>query len=150
MFNQNLFKTLLFCFSLCFIFSCGSDSDDIGGTYKITSISLSGCQDPSDNFNFNLEGDGCQDIGGTEVCVEGTMIITSATNDFSVTFSVMAGGISQSTTISGTYMLDGNVITICETGGDCETSTIDLGNNEVTIRVPEDEDGCITTIRGEK
>ena len=131
-------------------FSCGGDDEDetIAGTYKITGFSSANCDDPELNFSFDFT-DGCDMLLGQEVCGDGTISLTEG-GTFSVSVTVTALGFSETTTASGSYTVDGNTITICEDGGDCETATFNLGSGKITLMIPDPEDNCVITVSGEK
>ncbi len=135
--------------SIFLLASCGDDSGEISGTYEIISISSSQCDDTDLNFSYNLENDNCIMESGFEICVDGTFTLAS-NGSFTGSFTVMALGFSETDTFTGTYTVDGNNITICDDTGDCETGTVNSSGDRITLRFPEDEDGCIVTITGKK
>ncbi len=141
--------SLLFIFCLSVLFSsCSKDSDDIVGTYKIVSLKTERCNDPEDNFAPNLDKNGCALIDAIQVCIEGTFSFT-ANGTFSSNMKISAGTLfSQTITASGTYTLENGKLTICDQDG-CEISDAKLSKNKLTITVPDD-DGCVTTLVGEK
>ncbi len=136
-----------------FLIACGGDDEDesIAGTYTITFFSSTGCMDPVDNITFDFStNDGCTTLLGVEVCGDGTMTLTEG-GTFTISLTVSGGGQSFNTSATGNYTVDGNTITVCEDdGSSCETATFSLGSGELTITVPDPDDTCVYTFRGEK
>ena len=142
-------RFILYFFALVFIFSCGSDDDELAGTYRITSFTSSNCADPIENFDFDFSADdGCTTLLGEEVCGDGTLTL-GEDGSFRYDLTVTAVGQSFGYSGSGSYTVDGNTITICD-ADECETSTFTLGSGTITIRFSEADDPCILTLRGEK
>ena len=75
------------------------------------------------------------------------MVEYAAANPGKVTLS--GAGLSETSSGSGTYSVDGNQITICD-GDECSTSSFSLGSNMITISLSEADDPCVITIQGEK
>lgn len=145
---KKFFWILSCSLSLCF-WSCGDDSSDITGTYKIVSISSSQCEDPDLNFSYNFENNDCITELGVEVCLDGTFTL-GENESFTGSFTISALGSNFTESFSGTYTIDGNDIIICENEGDCENGTISNNGNEISLRFPEDDDNCILVMKGKK
>ena len=146
---MKLYNNLIALFILALIlYSCGSEEDgDILGTYRLIEVSSSGCDDPEDNVSFDLSGDGCQNFGGEEICISGSMTFTEST--FTTSLTISSGPESETIDDSGSYTLIENSITICNSDG-CEESSLMFSNNELTIRFHEDTFGCALIFKGKK
>lgn len=131
------------------LLSCGDDDDSIAGTYRLTSFSTTNCDDPEENINFDFSADdGCTSLLGVSVCGDGTITLTES-GGFSFTLNITTLGQTFSETGSGTYTIDGNMITICD-GTECQSSTFTLGSGRITLSYSEEDDSCIVTMVGKK
>lgn len=129
-------------FSTLFI-SCGGD-DDIEGTWAVQSVSSTDCADPLDNFSES----GYSLTPCTETSADGcaSFILTFAATTYTTsTIATFNGGVF-SEDGSGTYTIDGDRLTLCEDGTDCDGGTFSLDGNTMTLVSDPDEDGCVTTL----
>lgn len=142
---KHIFNSCLFLVLVSLLASCGGDSDDVTGSYKIYSYGTTSCDDPEFNQSFEVDDDGCSNISGVEVCISGNVTL-NADNTFVINATLSSTGFSEDLSGSGQYTASGNTITICD-DGECIDGRVD--GDEVTISIPA-EDGCILTIKGRK
>ena len=128
--------------------SCSDNEEDgIAGTYRITSLETTMCDNPLENFVFDFSSsDGCAVQLGVEICGTGTLTFTES-NTYTISLTVTSDGDSDTLTSSGTYEIEGNTITTCE-DGECESANFESGSGRIAMSYPDDS--CIVTIRGEK
>jgi len=105
---------LTLIFSVLLLAACSDDDDSISGTYKIASITNSNCNNPAENYDLNLEDDGCDTLSGIEVCESGT-INFSADGNFTSTLRLNAPALGDifSFNSTGTYVANGSNLTVC-------------------------------------
>ncbi|MEM6320244.1 MAG: lipocalin family protein [Bacteroidota bacterium] len=131
-----------------FLSSCGKDdnTNQLSGTYKITSLTSENCNDPDDNINFQFDDDGCFTEQNIEICIDGTWVFNDG--NYTVTFAIEADGFSigGSESDSGTYTIEGSRATLCPMGEDCGTATIRFDGDTFTISDIDDDDGCDVTM----
>lgn len=134
-----------FLFILLIITSCGSDDNDIAGSYEIYSYQSASCDDPQSNRFIEVDDSGCSDVNGFEVCLSGNLTLNSD-NTFSIITMISSTIFSTDVTGSGDYTSTENTITICD-GLDCLDGN--LNGDEITVSIPG-EDGCILTVKGRR
>jgi len=137
----------LLSFSTIFI-SCGGD-DDIEGVWIVESFTTTECNDPSDNGSetgysmvpcTETSEDDCDSFIVTFAATTYTSVLTSTFNENVFT-----------DTGSGTYTIEGDRLTLCEDGSDCEGNTFSLNGNVITITSdPDEDDGCVLVITARK
>ncbi|MEL6389047.1 MAG: hypothetical protein AAFQ02_02730 [Bacteroidota bacterium] len=141
-------------FGILLCTSCSSDDDDglnIDGTYQITSLSTTGCNDPEENFTANLDSDGCFTLDSETACMTTReMIFNNGTFEYTYVILIEAGNVSFSdrTAGTGTYTIDGSTVTVCEIN-DCSTASVTNNGNTISLSITED-DGCVARITAEK
>ena len=150
---MNKLSAGIFFISFLMFTSCGEDEGNdpasLSGSYKIIKLVLSNCDDPDLNTNLDFSDNDCVTELGIEFCLDGTLTL-SDNGTLTASFTLSALGFSDSTTESGTYTVDGNSITFCDSSNDCEKGTIRDNGDEITISFPPDEDDCVLTITAEK
>jgi len=133
--TTKLISLLLLIFSLA---ACNDDNNtslnlpDINGTWKIISITGSGCIVGDDTLEFDENG--CADDAGRAFCIDGQ--ITFDNGNYAQAFDFTLDGVVDeflSGSDDGTYTIEGNEITFCSTGANCVTGTINFENNELII-----------------
>ncbi len=151
---KNLFTLALgYCLfgSLLLMSSCGSDGhqDDIVGSWTISAIGSTGCDDPDDNFAWDLESNnGCFIEDGVELCLTGVMTINEG-GAFTFVLTVSALGFTEIETTSGTITLnDDDTVSFCP-DGNCETGKCTVDNNILTITTMSD-DGCTNSLTAKR
>jgi len=141
---KNLLGLFLFALLLT---SCGKSlADDVIGTWNAKSTVNTNCTDPSDNGSFTFDDMGCTSFFGIETCLSfeiteagGFNTITTATN----------GTDSNTETEPGTYVLDGDNVTIT-VDGVVSTGTVSIDGDLMTIVGNDGEcDFTITATRAE-
>lgn len=139
-----------FVISLCCLalVSCGDDeptfADELVGTWNLLSITATGCDDPSDNLDFDFGTSGCTTFMGAEICTNGTYTFTSG-GTYRTGGSISSGSqILVDLSAGGTYTVDGNSVTICDDAdSDCGTATVTIANDRMTVVTTDD--GCTAT-----
>ena len=147
MIKHKLFLGVAFS-AFIFFCSCTSNDDgDITGTYTILSVGVDQCDEPLVNMTFDFSSNGgCSTQSGIEICGSGRLIM-SPDNTYNLSLTVSVNGDSETMTIQGTYMLEGNMITICE-GGDCDTANYLFEDGKITLRFPDGS--CTLIVTGQK
>ncbi|MEM1120307.1 MAG: hypothetical protein AAGJ18_07640, partial [Bacteroidota bacterium] len=140
-----------FCVLVVFtllIVACGDDGDssDLSGSYKITSITIENCSDPSENISFEFDENGCFTEQMVEICVDGDWVFTNDTYTLSFNLSVDGTALTAPQNTSGTFELDGNMITLCDSGINCESANIRFDGDTITVFGITDDDGCEQTL----
>lgn len=146
---KDLLKLLLFALVSFAILSCGDDEptfeEDLVSTWNLLSISATGCDDPSDDLDFDFGTSGCTPFMDTEICTNGTYTFTSS-GTFRTGGSISAGtDILQDLSGGGTYTIDGNTVTICnEEEDECESAAVTITDDTMTVKLTS-EDNCSVT-----
>ena len=102
--------------------SCGGDDEGpdtifIVGTWNGIEFAITECFDPNNDETIN-----CDDS-----CIDATF-----TSDGAYTITNIEGTLNKTET--GTYIISGNILTICENGGpDCATFMWDVSSNQLTL-----------------
>lgn len=130
--NLRLLISLL-CFIL--VFACSKDDDSLSGTYELSTM-MATCSNGSETLNFDQ--DGCDTSGGIEYCESGTLNF-SAGGTFTSTIRLFAPALGELFSIngSGSYVANGNIVTLCFPG-DCTDFT--MNGNNLVASVPTN--GC--------
>lgn len=136
---KNFLHILLVC--LVFLTACGDDEVSVVGTYKLTSMSQTNCNDSDENFELDFGSDDCATTGGIEFCESG-LYTFSADGNFRSTVILSSAIIGEVADLSGsgTYELVGNDLSICIP--ECEDFIFN-GNN---ITFTDTSDGCVVTV----
>lgn len=146
---KNLFSLVLLGIGVLFLSSCGDDAhdEDIAGTWNITLVSSTGCDDPDDNLNQDLTANnGCVMEQGIEICTEGTMVITAA-GGLTINLIATSGGVSFTETVTGTITVnDDDTVTLCS-DGDCEDGTCTIDGDDLIIATTNSTDNCRNEVR---
>lgn len=150
----------IFALLLCsvIVFSCDPDDDtnpldELIGTWDLTNISITGCNDP---LNNSVDGQpiGCINEDGIQICAVAEITFDengTFTQRSTATFTLLATGISQTVNQldTSTFTINGNEITICS-DGDCETATFSVVGTTLNINESRDTDGCTSSLSGTK
>lgn len=135
-----------------FLASCSSDDDgggdSIEGTYNITEITTTGCDDPIFNESFVLDNDGCFTQDGEQICLT-KRSMTFNNGQFSLNYSFSDGTFSIDLSETGTYTVSGNQVTVC-IDGECDTTPFDVNNGTITFRSVDPDDNCVLTLKAKK
>lgn len=149
-FKINFMNNRLIGFLLLLLLSLGACKEDnnttlnildINGTWKIISISSSGCIVGDNALDFDENG--CANDGGQEVCIEGQ--ITFNNGAYTEAFDFLFDGVINellSGRDEGTYTIEGNEFTICSTGANCDIGTIKFENNTLIV-TSDPSEGCV-------
>lgn len=136
------------------IFSCGynvSNPDDIiVGKYQVTSITISGCDNPNDNddgSNLVLE---CYLEKQYRIC---PYIDIEFTNDRDYIFSrnvmtidqVIGTVLDDQNPVTGYYFIDGYELRLCF-DGKCDLASFTLEGKSLTLQIQR-ANGCVETIQ---
>lgn len=155
--NTRAILALLLCSVV--LFSCNPDDngnplDELIGTWDITALSITDCNDPNDNSVDGQDIIGCMTEDGFEVC--GAISFTfdvngNVTSTFTSTITLLATGQTQTDSEDeiSTFTINGNEITICS-DGDCETATFSVAGTTLTISESGTNDGCTSSLSGTK
>lgn len=139
------------------ITSCGynvSNPDDIiVGTYVVTSLVVSGCDDPANNDPGSLHDFDCYIEDQYQIC---NSISLEFTNDRGYELSrntrtidqVIGTVLHENDPLEGYYFIDGNRLRICFNGS-CQDASFNLEGNQLTLQIQQGE-GCIQTIQATK
>lgn len=149
--------SIILCTAL--VFSCDPDDDtnpldELIGTWDVTSLSITDCNDPDDNSIDGQDIIGCVTEDGLEVC--GAIALTfdengNVTTSFTTTLTLVATGLTQTESDEevSTFTVNGDEITICF-DGDCDTFTYSVVGTTLTINGSDATDGCSTSFSGTK
>jgi len=137
-----MYQTLKFAvvFTLSFlIISCSKDDDSLSGTYELSTTTAT-CGNNSETLNF--DEDGCDTSGGIEYCESGILNFSSD-GTFTSTIRLTAPALGDLFSIngSGTYVANGNIVTLCFPG-DC--TDFRMNGNNLVASVPTN--GCTLTL----
>lgn len=147
---KNLTYLLFLAFLSIAITSCGDDEptleEQIIGTWNLLSLTTSGCDDPSDNLDLDFGTSGCATIMGEELCTNATYTFTSG-GAFRTGGSISAGSqILLDLSGGGTFTVEGNMVTICdEVDDECDTATVTVVDDRMTVRTTSSDDNCSGT-----
>lgn len=150
--KSNVFILSIFLVIGLLFTSCGKDEDtnDLSGSYKITSLKVENCTDPEENISFEFDDDGCFIEQSLQICVDGDWVFTNGNYTLSLNLTFDGNAIADPQNTSGTYELDGSKITLCDGGTDCEEASIRFNGDEITIFGITDDDGCEQTLVAKK
>ncbi len=127
-------KKLILFLVIGFMFSCGDDSNDIVGTYKIVEFKIE-CSEPEPT-NISLKAsNGCLTVEGSMYCLEVTL-----NADGTGSGSITSDGDVDEGTFTYTINEGGDKLTLCD-GGDC--FDIEVSGDQLLWR--EIEDDCTST-----
>lgn len=129
---------VIFSVSL-FTSSCNDDKESappngIAGTWVLSSMSLTGCDDDDENGSANT------------TCTPTNCSKITATKGGQFTVNITIGGFNETET--GTYKVSGSTLEICDNAGaDCSATQFQLSNsnNTLTLKETDDETGCLVT-----
>ena len=122
--------------------SCGGD-DSISGTWVVTSLSSTSCDDPEENQSSSAFSTTACTATSIDECLYISYTFTETTLATVTSFAFQ--GMVSTETDSGTYTTDGDQITICD-AGDCDTATYTIDGDTMTITGTDPDDGCVTRI----
>lgn len=127
-----------FIFLVILLMSCNKEEDgSIVGTYKMTFMSQSNCDDSSENFELDFGNDECTTALGIEFCQSGTFNL-SADGDFTSTVKITSPVATSDVADlngRGTYVANGSVATLCFPN--CADFTVD--GNSLTLNQTGDD-----------
>ena len=148
--------SLLYSLLCLFIFnSCGKDEQfQAEGKWNLTEFSTSGCADAEfENVTFNQTDDGlCFERDGQKACVDICLTLNAdGTALFETTYALDAGGfvLSDRDELSGTWMLEGDILTLCE-DMECDAINIAQSDNKIVITDFDDDLECSVSLTLEK
>lgn len=131
---NTLIKSLIFVMAIG-LFSCSDDDENvlsIVGVYTLTQESVTGCADTADNATEN------------KTCTASECeTLTIAGNN---TFSVVEIDNNVSSSIDGTYALNGNQITFTYTFNgvtDTDVATYSQNGSTLVLTFEAEDDGCV-------
>lgn len=140
------FLKLLSIVSLLIFFSaCSKDEKSIIGSWEAVKLVASNCDDPEDNSDLNFVN-GCftEGVSGFEVSI--CITLTLNDKDFTLLNVTKFLGESETETITGTYEISGNDITLNSKDGSFRKGTTNNAKTEMTIVDRDEDDGCVSTI----
>lgn len=146
--KSNFLNFLVLLVFVLFIAACGKDGDsnELSGSYKIISLTVENCTDPEDNVSFQFDENGCFTEQMIEICVDGDWVFTNDNYTLSFNLTVDGTALTAPQNTSGTFELNGNTITLCDGGTDCESASIRFDGDTITIFGITDDDGCEQTL----
>jgi len=118
------FKTLLFLAGIFIFSSCGEDSlsERIIGTWNLTSVERSGCDNPNEIIPFTIpDTDGCFEADGDILCNVGLRFTSNETAVLSYSDDNNDIELEEYTY---TVNDEDETITLCEASNDCTTITV--------------------------
>lgn len=140
---MKIFSFFFFVLSICLFTSCGSD-DSVEGKWTLVSFSYTDCVDPDDNeVEAGYSATACTEQSSDDCFHQEFDFLSNGTLQITATDNF--GGSVDVDTNSGTYTVDGDMITICE-GGDCENGTYSISGDVLTLTL-DDIDECSLVVR---
>jgi len=148
--NVQLFLLTL---TLAWLNSCGYKVDNpenaIVGEYEVQSITITDCDDSTENSNLSDLGFECRDEGKFNVC---TSITVEFTGDREYIFShnriqidkTIGTALHQEDPEVAFYWIDGNELNLCY-NGDCTPASFSVEGKTLRLQIIR-PNGCIETI----
>lgn len=146
-------QLLILMIGLTWVSSCaykaGNPDDVIVGKYEVQSISITGCDDATQNTNLTGLAFRCESQGKFSIC---TSITVEFTNDRDYIFSnnriqidkTIGTALHQEEPEVGFYTISGNELSICF-GRDCLPASFSIERKNLHLQI-QHPDGCLESI----
>lgn len=124
---------------------------DLVGTWKVNYVKSSNCDTIEDNTILDLTTSDCIEFFGFETCFDISYEFKAdgAFNSSVITEINILGQVQTETeTTTGTWSVEGNTLTICESNSSCVDAQYTLSGNNLTFMINDDpDDGCDRELR---
>ncbi len=133
-------------FVILLVSACKKDDpkDLIIGSWQAKTLVSKSCTNASDNQSLTFSS-GCYEEGfiGVQICINATFF---ANGKYDFIFKTTILGTTETDTEQGTYTINGNELTLCPLGGDCEDSQFTISENAISLISVDPDTGCDTEL----
>ncbi len=139
-------RLFLFLLVILSVPACKKDDpkDLIIGSWQAKTLVTKSCTNASDNQALTFSS-GCYEEGfiGVKICINATFL---ANGKYDFIFKTTIFGTTETDTEQGTYSINGNELTLCPLGGDCEDSQFIISENAISLISVDPDTGCDTEL----
>jgi hypothetical protein len=135
-------RLLLMVLTTLLIISCKKDDpkDLIIGSWQASALTTTSCTNPEDNQNLTFTA-GCftENSFGVKICINTTF---SPNGTYEFIFKTTVFGSTETDIDQGTYSINGNTLTLCPDGSNCEENKFTITENTITLSSVDTDTGC--------
>ena len=139
-------RFILFLPCILLLSACKKDDpkDLIIGSWKAQSLSTKNCTNAEDAQNLTFSS-GCftEPSVGVQICISANF---SSNGSYDFIFKTTIFGTTETETEQGTYVINGNTLSLCPSGSTCEDGQINISENTIVLSSVDADTGCDTIL----